>query len=111
MTMRQVAADLWRLPLVEATNVYLAGDVLIDSGSRLARGRLFAALKQHIVRAHALTHAHFDHQGCSHSICERFGVPLWCGEGRCGAFQAVARALEKRQRRLARAVERQRALV
>jgi hydroxyacylglutathione hydrolase len=32
------------------------------------------------VRAHALTHAHPDHFGSSHAVCEALGIPLWCGE-------------------------------
>jgi glyoxylase-like metal-dependent hydrolase (beta-lactamase superfamily II) len=32
------------------------------------------------VTAHALTHAHPDHQGSSHAICEQLGIPLWCGQ-------------------------------
>lgn len=30
--------------------------------------------------AHALTHAHPDHYGSSHAVCEALGIPLWCGE-------------------------------
>ncbi len=30
--------------------------------------------------AHALTHAHPDHFGSSHAVCEALGIPLWCGE-------------------------------
>jgi hydroxyacylglutathione hydrolase len=32
------------------------------------------------VSAHALTHAHPDHYGSSHAVCERLRIPLWCGE-------------------------------
>jgi glyoxylase-like metal-dependent hydrolase (beta-lactamase superfamily II) len=32
------------------------------------------------VRAHALTHAHPDHFGSSHAICEQLEIPLWCGK-------------------------------
>jgi glyoxylase-like metal-dependent hydrolase (beta-lactamase superfamily II) len=32
------------------------------------------------VTTHALTHAHADHQGASHEVCQRLGLPLWCGE-------------------------------
>jgi hydroxyacylglutathione hydrolase len=32
------------------------------------------------VSAHALTHAHPDHYGSSHAVCEQLGIPLWCGE-------------------------------
>lgn len=37
--------------------------------------------------AHALTHAHPDHQGASHAICERLGIPLWCGQGDVPAME------------------------
>jgi hydroxyacylglutathione hydrolase len=62
-------------------NAYLAGDVLIDSGGRFAERKLACALAGREIRGHAITHAHFDHQGGSHAVCERFGVPLWCGAG------------------------------
>jgi hydroxyacylglutathione hydrolase len=32
------------------------------------------------VSAHALTHAHPDHFGSSHKVCEALNIPLWCGE-------------------------------
>jgi len=32
------------------------------------------------VSAHALTHAHPDHHGSSHAVCEALKIPLWCGE-------------------------------
>jgi len=78
-----VAPGLWRLAPVppDIVNVYVAGDVLIDSGGRLGARRLVTALRDHDLSAHALTHAHFDHQGASHHICEAFGIPLWCGLG------------------------------
>ena len=37
--------------------------------------------------AHALTHVHPDHQGASHAICERLGIPLWCGQGDVPAME------------------------
>jgi glyoxylase-like metal-dependent hydrolase (beta-lactamase superfamily II) len=37
--------------------------------------------------AHALTHAHPDHQGGSHAICTERGIPLWCGERDVEAMQ------------------------
>jgi glyoxylase-like metal-dependent hydrolase (beta-lactamase superfamily II) len=40
------------------------------------------------VSAHALTHAHPDHQGSSHAICERLGIPLWCGQGDVPAMES-----------------------
>ncbi len=78
-----VAPDLWRFALQgsDVLNVYLAGDVLIDAGVPFTARKLIAALEPHPVVAHALTHAHFDHQGGSHAVCDSFGVPLWCGAG------------------------------
>jgi glyoxylase-like metal-dependent hydrolase (beta-lactamase superfamily II) len=63
-----------------AINVYLVGDVLVDAGTRHASRRILAELRGRRVSAHALTHAHPDHQGASHAVCERLGIPLWCGE-------------------------------
>lgn len=62
-------------------NVYLAGDVVIDGATRHARRRILRQLRGHRVAAHALTHAHGDHQGSTSAICRRLRVPLWCGEG------------------------------
>jgi glyoxylase-like metal-dependent hydrolase (beta-lactamase superfamily II) len=61
-------------------NVYLVGDVLIDAATRHARRRIMRELHGRRVIAHALTHAHPDHQGASHAVCEALGIPLWCGE-------------------------------
>ena len=38
--------------------------------------------------AHALTHAHPDHQGASKEICERLGLPLWCGSADAEAMES-----------------------
>jgi hydroxyacylglutathione hydrolase len=88
----EVLPGLQRLSLLpfDLLNVYLLGDVLVDSGSRFGAGRLLAALesetvkapavKAHAILAHALTHAHMDHQGASHQVCQHLGIPLWCGE-------------------------------
>ena len=80
--MRQLADDLYLLRGFppNAINVYLAGDVIIDSGSRHAAKRILRQVQGREVRAHALTHAHPDHDGSSKEICERLGVPLWVGE-------------------------------
>lgn len=63
-----------------AINVYLVGDVLIDAATRQAQRRIFRQLAGRQLVAHALTHVHPDHQGSSHAVCERYGIPLWCGE-------------------------------
>jgi glyoxylase-like metal-dependent hydrolase (beta-lactamase superfamily II) len=63
-----------------AINVYLVGDVLIDAATRQAKRRIFRQLGSRKLSAHALTHVHPDHQGSSHAVCERYSVPLWCGQ-------------------------------
>jgi glyoxylase-like metal-dependent hydrolase (beta-lactamase superfamily II) len=60
--------------------VYLVGDVLIDAGTQFDRRRILRQLEGRTVRAHALTHAHPDHIGSSHAVCEALDIPLWCGE-------------------------------
>jgi hydroxyacylglutathione hydrolase len=63
-----------------AINVYLLGEFLVDAGTRFAAKRILRRLQGRTVSAHALTHAHPDHQGSSHAICESLGIPLWCGD-------------------------------
>src|SRR4051794_2948775 len=63
-----------------AINWFFVGDVLIDAGGKPDTGRIIKQLKGRTVSAHALTHAHPDHQGASHAVCERFGVPFWVSE-------------------------------
>jgi len=80
--LKQLADDVYisygLLPY--AINAYLIGDVLIDSGSRHDAKRLLRELSGRTLSAHALTHAHGDHQGSSHRICEALQIPFWCGE-------------------------------
>jgi hydroxyacylglutathione hydrolase len=80
--MKQLAEGLYQLSgrPRNAINVYLAEDVLIDAATRQAERRILRQLEGRTVTAHALTHAHPDHQGSSHAVCERLGIPLWCGE-------------------------------
>lgn len=60
-------------------NIYLADGVVIDAGTRFDRRRILRELRGREVKAHALTHAHPDHQGSSLAVCQAFHVPLWCG--------------------------------
>ncbi len=80
--MRELARGLWQLRgwPPNAINVYLAQDVLIDAATRQAERRIMRQLGSRRLSAHALTHAHPDHQGASHAICERLQIPLWCGQ-------------------------------
>jgi hydroxyacylglutathione hydrolase len=68
-------------------NVYLLGEVLVDSATRFAARRILKRLRGRTVTLHALTHAHPDHQGASHAICEALEIPLWCGEGDADAME------------------------
>jgi hydroxyacylglutathione hydrolase len=87
--MRELARDFHQLRgwPPNAINVYLAGEVLIDAATRRAQGRIMRQLAGRTVTAHALTHAHPDHQGSSHAVCERLGIPLWCGQGDVPAME------------------------
>jgi hydroxyacylglutathione hydrolase len=87
--MKQLADDVHVLEGFPpfAINVYLLGDVLIDAATRFAARRILRRLKGRQVSLHALTHAHPDHQGASHEVCERLGIPLWCGEGDADAME------------------------
>ncbi len=60
-------------------NTYLLEDVLIDAGIRRDAGRILRQLKGRTVTAHALTHAHPDHLGSSHVVCEQLEIPFWVG--------------------------------
>jgi hydroxyacylglutathione hydrolase len=69
-------------------NVYLVGDVVVDSGVRWSRRRLARQLAGRQLSAHLLTHAHFDHAGCSAWLCHTFDLPLWCGAGDAAAISS-----------------------
>ncbi|HEX6116525.1 MAG TPA: MBL fold metallo-hydrolase [Solirubrobacterales bacterium] len=60
-------------------NVYVIDGILIDAATRYAGRRILRQLDGHEITAHALTHAHPDHQGASHRVCEELGIPFWVG--------------------------------
>jgi glyoxylase-like metal-dependent hydrolase (beta-lactamase superfamily II) len=95
MNLEQVAEGVVRISVMPLglVNAYLLGDVLVDSGGPFGGKRLLAALSGRKITAHALTHGHFDHQGSSHFICKRLGIPLWCGEGDREAVETGDQAL------------------
>jgi glyoxylase-like metal-dependent hydrolase (beta-lactamase superfamily II) len=70
-----------------AINVYVIGDVLIDAATRQGTRRIMRQIHDVPLSAHALTHAHPDHQGSSHAICEQLDIPLWCGAGDVHAME------------------------
>jgi glyoxylase-like metal-dependent hydrolase (beta-lactamase superfamily II) len=87
---QQLADDVWQLSgfPANAINVYVIGDVLIDAGLALHRKRIMRQLSGRTIAAHALTHAHFDHFGASHAICEQLDIPMWCGAADVEAVEA-----------------------
>lgn len=87
---QQLAEDVWHLSGFprNAVNVYVIGDVLLDAGLGLDRGRILRQLKGRTIAAHALTHAHLDHYGSSHAICMQLDVPMWCGVEDVAAVEA-----------------------
>ena len=81
--MKQLAADVWHLNtflLPNSINAFLIGDVLVDAGTKRSGKGILRDLEGQTVNAHALTHAHPDHQGASHEVCEALGIPYWVGE-------------------------------
>jgi hydroxyacylglutathione hydrolase len=87
--MKRLAEDVYMLRGFppNSINVYLVGDVLIDAATRQGERRIMRQIAGRKVTAHALTHAHPDHQGSSHAICEQLGIPLWCGRDDVAAME------------------------
>jgi len=80
---KQLADGVWQvntLAMPNVVNAFLIGDVLVDAGGRRSGRRILSQLEGHTVAAHAITHAHPDHQGASHEVCEKLGIPYWVGE-------------------------------
>jgi glyoxylase-like metal-dependent hydrolase (beta-lactamase superfamily II) len=86
---KQLADGLYQLSGFppNGINVYLMDDVLVDAATRHASRRILRQVRGHAVTAHALTHAHPDHQGASKAICDALDVPLWVGEADVPAME------------------------
>jgi glyoxylase-like metal-dependent hydrolase (beta-lactamase superfamily II) len=95
---KELAPGLWQLSGFppNAINVYLMGDVLVDAATKHAGRRILRQLKGRQVTAHALTHAHPDHQGASHEVCTQLGIPFWVGDADADAAEDP-RLIEERQ--------------
>ena len=95
--MKQVADGVWQLRSFppNAFNVYLAEDVVIDASHKRAGKTIFKQFEGHRVAAHALTHAHPDHNGVSKQICERLDVPFWVGAKDADAAERPELILER----------------
>ncbi len=79
--MKELAPGVWHIKclpgLPYTVNAYLLDDVLVDAGTRQSGKRILKQLEGHEVTAHAITHAHPDHQGASKGVCEALAIPCW----------------------------------
>ncbi|MEA2245347.1 MAG: hydroxyacylglutathione hydrolase [Solirubrobacteraceae bacterium] len=91
--MRTLALDVHQLKGTppHAINVYLVGEVLVDAGTSRAYRRIMREIAAHEVNAHVVTHAHPDHFGSSHAVCEELGLPLWTGEHDAETIETASR--------------------
>ncbi|MEA2126297.1 MAG: hydroxyacylglutathione hydrolase [Solirubrobacteraceae bacterium] len=80
--MKEVADDVWVLPSFppHSINAWVGGDVLFDAQTRRDGNKIVKNVGDRKLTAHALTHAHPDHQGASHEVCARLGLPYWVPE-------------------------------
>jgi hydroxyacylglutathione hydrolase len=79
--------------------VYLVGGgcVLIDAATRQGERRIMRQIAGRKLSAHALTHAHPDHQGASHAICERAEDPAVVRQGDVPAMETPAGCRTRRR--------------
>ena len=98
--MKQLAEDLYVLEGFPpyAINAYLLGNVLVDAATRFDAPRILRRLRGRTVGLHALTHAHPDHQGSSHAVCEALGIPLWCGDADTVAMETAGEIMARMPR-------------
>jgi hydroxyacylglutathione hydrolase len=89
---KRLADGVWQLSGFppNGINVYVIEDVLIDAASRHATRRILSQIEGRTINVHALTHAHPDHQGASHAVCERLGIPYWVGAADADAAENPA---------------------
>lgn len=80
--MIEIANNVFHIPLMprNSINCYVIDDILIDAGIRSSANKILKAIRHKKINAHALTHAHADHQGSSRMVCEQLNIPLWTSE-------------------------------
>lgn len=71
-------------------SAYLLDDLLVDTGTRQARGRLLRALEGRPVLAIACTHHHEDHVGNAGTLAEVKGCPVYLRNPRARFDEGVA---------------------
>lgn len=93
--MRELTEGVWQLDGFPRNNinVYVIGDVLIDSGTALVARSILKQLAGREIAAHAITHAHIDHVGSSHAVCTKLGIPMWAGEADVPAVESGKMAM------------------
>lgn len=79
----KIAEDVYQISVFprNGINTYLVENVLIDAGIKNSGNKIVKAIGKREIKAHAITHAHADHQGASHFICTHYQIPFWCSEG------------------------------
>ena len=79
--MKRLADDVEQLSGLppNMVNVYLAGGILFDAGTKSHGPGILKQLASREVVTHALTHGHGDHQGSSAQICQTLKIPFVCG--------------------------------
>lgn len=88
-SVREIARDVYQIVGFppHMINMYLIGDVVVDAGVRGDLPRLLRVLQGRRITKHVVTHAHPDHQGASHGLCEALNIPLWCSEAEVEAIE------------------------
>jgi glyoxylase-like metal-dependent hydrolase (beta-lactamase superfamily II) len=79
---KEIAKDVFQIPVFPrfSINVYLIENILIDAGIKNSGTKIVKAIGKREVSAHAITHAHADHQGASNFLCNYYQIPFWCSE-------------------------------
>jgi glyoxylase-like metal-dependent hydrolase (beta-lactamase superfamily II) len=79
---KKIAKDVYQIPVFprNSINAYLAENILIDAGIKTSGNKIVEAIGKIEIFAHAITHAHADHQGASNFICNHYKIPFWCSE-------------------------------
>src|SRR4051794_1827173 len=97
--MKEIAPGVFQLKGFppNAINIWLMGDVLVDAATKLAGKRILKQLEGRSISAHALTHAHPDHQGASHEVCTKLGIPFWVGERDVAAAEGGIETIKRLQ--------------
>ncbi|OOB82603.1 MBL fold metallo-hydrolase [Flavobacterium columnare] len=77
---KKIAPEVFHIPLLprNSVNCYIIEGVLVDAGIRSSFSKIRKATEEIPIYAHALTHAHPDHQGASRLICHTLDIPLYC---------------------------------